>query len=80
MKIEFLLEAHMLPLEEIEENRRTYSFVLALVGAKHKSDFQVHLDIQNLMLVLISNLHKINKIFVHFTNTAIELRIETSTK
>ena len=41
----------------------THCFVLTLVGAKQKSDFQVHLDIQNPMLVLISNLHKFNKIF-----------------
>ena len=43
---------------------------MTLVGAKHKSDFQVHLDIQNLMLFLISNMHKIKKTFVHFTNSS----------
>ena len=30
--------------------------ILTLVGAKHKSDFQLNLDIQNLMLVFLSNL------------------------
>ena len=48
----------------------SHCFVLTLVGAKHKSDFQVHLDIQNLILLLISTLHKFNKTFVHFTNNS----------
>ena len=48
----------------------SHCFVLTLVGAKHTSDFQIHLDIQNLMLVIISNLHKFNKSFVRFTNNA----------
>ena len=55
-------------------NYSSHCFVLTLVGAKHKSDFQVHLDIQNLMLVLISNLHKFNKTLVHFANKSAILR------
>ena len=51
-------------------NTEAHCLVLILAGAKNKSDFQVHLDIQNLMLVLISNLHKFNKTFVHFTNNS----------
>ena len=49
---------------------QTHCFVLILVGVKHKFDFQVHLDIQNLMLVLMSKLHRFNKTFVYFTNNS----------
>ena len=48
----------------------SHCFVLTLVGAKHTSDFQIHLDIQNKMLVIISNVHIFNKTFVHVTNNA----------
>ena len=52
-----------------------HCLALTLVGAKHKSDFQVHLDIQNFMLVLISNLHVLKKNLPYISDIQVDLGV-----